>query len=172
MLKLSFPLGFLLAATFVSAARAEDGEKDSKTPKPLTFQTPKGWRAVDADFISLARFQIREKDRIASMTVTALNGDGGGLVANVNRWRAQVGLKPLAEKDALKSLQAIKVDGIAGHVLDLTGPDTDGKSRRILAAVVKKGNQTWFFKLMGPASLVGEQKTAFEEFLKSVRFEK
>ena len=43
---------------------------------------------------------------------------------------------------------------------------------RILATIVTRGNQVWFFKLMGPADVVGNQKAAFEEFLKSVRFRK
>ena len=171
-MKTSLLLGCLLAA-LVFAVRAEDRKKDSSAPKPPTFKTPKGWKAVDPGVITSARFEIGEKDRIASVTVTGLSGEGGGLTANVNRWREQIGLKSLAEKDVLKSLQEIKVDGISGHAVDLTGPDRDGKvTQRILAAVVKRGDQTWFFKLSGPAGLVGEQKAAFEEFLKSVRFEK
>jgi hypothetical protein len=142
-------------------------------PKPPTFQVPKGWRAVEPAPLCLARFQIGEGEQIATMTVVGLTGDGGGLVANVNRWRAQLGLEALAEKDALKFVQAIKVDGISGHTVDMTGPETLGKTTpRILAVMVKQGEQTWFFKLMGPASLIGEQKSAFEGFLKSVRFEK
>jgi hypothetical protein len=173
MSKLSFPLAYLLAATLVFAAPAEDPEKGSPAPKPPSFQAPKGWQVVEAGPVSSARFQIGEGDRIASMTVTGLTRDGGGLAANINRWRAQVGLESLAEQDALKSLRPIKVDSISGHTLDLTGPDVVGKATpRILAAVVKRGDHTWYFKLTGPTSLVGEQKSAFEGFLKSVRFEK
>jgi hypothetical protein len=79
----------------------------------------------------------------------------------------------LAEKDALATTQPIKVDGLPGHSLDLTGPDATGKPpARILVAVVKREEQTWFFKLQGPSDLVATQKSAFDGFLKSVRFEK
>jgi hypothetical protein len=107
------------------------------------------------------------------MTVTGLNGDGGGLPANINRWRAQVGLKSLEEKDSLNSAQPIKVDGVSGHAVDLTGPDIAETVRsRIPLVVVKKGDLTWFFRLAGPAPVVAEQKSAFNGFVKSVRFEK
>jgi hypothetical protein len=173
MSKISCTLACLLVVLLAFAALAQDSEKGSPPPKPPTFQVPRGWQARNAGSTSLARFQIGEGDRIALMTVTGLNGDGGGLVANINRWRAQVGLKSLAEKDALNSAQPIKVDGTSGHALDLNGTDaTDKSARRILVAVVQHGDQTWFFRLAGPSSLVAEQKSAFDGFLKSIRFEK
>jgi hypothetical protein len=155
----------------------EKGLKELKNepppPKSPAFQAPKEWQAVEPGEVTSARFQIGERDRIATMTVTGLKGDGGGLAANISRWRKVVGLEPLAEKDVLTTARPIKVDGISGHSVDLTGPEVTGKpTPRILVAVVKHGNETWFFKLEGPANLVAAQKSAFDGFLKSVRFEK
>jgi hypothetical protein len=162
-----------LATSLGSSSPAEQPGKEPPPPKPPAFQAPKEWQAVEAGFVASARFQIRGGDRIATMTVTGLKGDGGGLATNINRWRTIVGLEPLPEKDALTTAQPIKVDGIPGHSLDLTGPDVTGKpTARILVAVVKQGNQTWFFKLEGPSNLVAAEKSAFDAFLKSVRFEK
>ena len=163
----------LLATTVLSAAWGDDPTKDAPPPKPPAFQIPKGWQELEDGPLASARFQIKEQDRLATVVVLAASGDGGGLAANVNRWRAQVGLEALIEKDALKSLQSIKVDGIPGHSLDLTGPDAPDKmTQRIRAVIVKRGEQTWFFRVMGPASLVGEQVSPFDGFIKSVRFEK
>jgi hypothetical protein len=79
----------------------------------------------------------------------------------------------VAEQDALKALESTKVDGLPGHSLDVTGPDGPGKpTPRIRAVMVRRGEQTWFFKMMGPAGLVGDEGPAFEGFMKSVRFEK
>jgi hypothetical protein len=169
----SFFFVCILATMLGSAARAKDPEKGSPAAKPPTFQVPKGWKSIDAGLISAARFRFGEGDRIGSMTVTGLKGDGGGLAANINRWRAQVGLESLAEKDALATAKPIKVDGISGHSLDLTGPEVTGKKTpRILVVVVKRGDRTWFFKLEGSSSLVASQNSAFDRFLKSVRFQK
>src|SRR5262249_52189486 len=154
----------------VSAARAEE----PPAPKPPTYQVPKEWKAVEpASPLISARFQIGEGERMATVVVTGLQGNAGGLAANVNRWRAQVGLDAVSEEAAVKSLQAIKVDGSAGHVADVTGPDAPDKvPTRIRVVVVTRGEHTWFFKLTGPATLVGEQVPAFDGFIKSIRFEK
>jgi uncharacterized protein (TIGR03067 family) len=134
---------------------------------------PKGWQAVEPGIICSARFQIGEGDRIASVTVTGLKGGGGGLAANINRWRIQLGLDTLPDKDALAAAQSIKVDGLPGHSVDLTGPKVSGKeARRILATVVTRGDLTWYFKLDGPPGLVAGHKPAFDRFLKSVHFER
>jgi hypothetical protein len=62
---------------------------------------------------------------------------------------------------------------MAGHSFDLTGPDAPDKGKqRIRAVIVTRGEQTWFFRLMGPASLVENQMSAFDGFIKSVHFEK
>jgi hypothetical protein len=99
--------------------------------------------------------------------------NGGRLTANVNRWRAQLGLEALSEDDAAKSVRTIKVDGLLAHSVDLTGPMVADKlTQRIQAVIVERGEQTWYFKLMGPASLVEEQGRAFDGFIKSIRFEK
>jgi len=173
MSKMSFILGCFVVTILGLAASAQDSEKGSSSPKPPTFQVPRGWKALDAGSVSSARFQIGEGDRIVLVTITALPGDGGGLSANINRWRAQLGLEALPEKDVLKSVQPIKVVGSPGHSLDLTGPDAGGKpTPRLLAVIVKPGDQTWFFKLTGPSRQVAEQKAAFDGFMKSIRFEK
>jgi hypothetical protein len=171
MSKNLLPLACFLAGTLPSVASAQDAESKAQTPKPPAFQVPKDWLPVKKNMFEAARFQVEKGDRIAAVTVTALppNPD---LVANVNRWRLQLGLEPVAEKDALAALKPIKVDGVAGHFLDLTGPDKGDKTQRIQVVMVQQGQNTWFFKLMGPASLVGEQAPTFEAFIQSVRFEK
>ena len=173
MSRLLLPLAYFLAAMPGYAALSEDRQKDSPSPKPPTYQTPKEWKSVEAGQFLVARYQIGKGDRLASVTVAGLKGDGGGLSPNINRWRGQIGLEALSEKDAMKSLQPLKIDGLPGHMLDITGPEVAGKpTQRILVVVVKRGDHTWFFNLKGQATLVGEQKAAFDGFLKSVRFEK
>jgi hypothetical protein len=63
----------------------------------------------------------------------------------------------------------MNVDGEHGGYVDLTGPESAGASR-ILAVMVQRDGSTWFFKMRGPADLVGRQKNSFEAFVGSVRF--
>lgn len=41
---------------------------------------------------------------------------------------------------------------------------------RMLAAMMPQGDQTWFFKLLGPDEAVAAHETAFRDFLHSIRF--
>ena len=60
----------------------------------------------------------------------------------------------------------------AGDYLDLVGPGTGSeKATRMLAVSLPHDDHTWFFKMIGPAELVGKQKAAFEVFVKSVKFD-
>ena len=43
---------------------------------------------------------------------------------------------------------------------------------RMLAVAVTQPDSTWYFKILGPADLIGRQKPAFEAFMSSVRFQR
>ncbi len=134
---------------------------------PLRYDTPPGWREVP-DANAMLAFEIADGGQTAKATVTPFGGNGGGLLLNVNRWRGQVGLEPINE-DELNKLPTLAVDGIAAPYVDLASPG--GGARRMLGAIAPRTGVTWFFKLMGPGDLVGKQKSAFETFVKSVRFQ-
>ena len=126
-----------------------------------------------ADFgVSHARQLLIAPNGLLISSEDKLTAPAGGLAANLNRWRAQIGLEMLKDEEVVKSAKESKIDGLRGHVIDATGPRKDGKpAQRILGAIVTRGDQVWFFKLMGPAELVGGQKAAFDEFLTSVKFQ-
>ncbi len=100
-----------------------------------------------------------------------LPGAAQGLLANVNRWREQLKLKPVTEEELHKEVKVIQVAGESAASVDLLGPESEGPQRqRILGVVLPRGKRTWFFKMTGPAELVEKQKPAFEAFIKSVQF--
>lgn len=106
----------------------------------------------------------------AEMTAIPLAGAAGGLVPNVNRWRSQIDLEPVDEAQLKREVQPITISGISGQLFDMTGPESAGPKReRILVALVEHGGKTWFFKMKGPVDVVAAQKSAFEEFMKSVQ---
>jgi hypothetical protein len=136
----------------------------------LKYTTPTGWKEVAPNraFGQMAAFRVTDGDRSATVSASQAGGD---LLANVNRWRAQLGLDPLTEDQFRKEAKKLKVDGLSGDYLDLTGRDKDGKPSGTLGVIVRRGGETWFLKMTGPAELVGKQKAAFEAFVKSVKFD-
>jgi hypothetical protein len=150
-----------------SRERPAKGREENATSLPLTFQAPVGWKErAQRDAITLVAYQIPDGNQMAEVTITAA---GGTLEGNVNRWRGQVGLTEVSEQQIRQEARPIEVDRSPGQYVDLTGPEAAG-GLRILAVLVPRGDTTWFFKMRGPADLVGRQKPAFEAFLGTVRF--
>jgi hypothetical protein len=134
----------------------------------LAWTAPAGWEAKATGPMRRGSFAIKgENGAAADLSITAFPGDTGGLLANLNRWRSQVGLPPL-DAAALPA-QVVHVDSGNLHfeVVDFAGT-SGGTSTRILGAILPYKGETWFFKLMGPDVLVAREKPAFLEFLHTV----
>ncbi|MCP3905076.1 MAG: hypothetical protein GY715_15740 [Planctomycetes bacterium] len=131
---------------------------------PVWDRLPEGW-AVDASpkSMSVASITVSGSDQQAALTITPLGGSQD-MLSNVNRWRRQVGLGPLASL-ADDPPRPIEVAGAPGHLINAGGAD-----QRILAVVSVRGGMTWFYKLSGPDPLVSSQLDAFNEFIRSIRF--
>jgi len=139
----------------------------------LRWEAPAGWQAQAADGVRQGSYQVAGADGAkADVSVISFPGDVGGDLANLNRWRGQVQLPPVSEGDLATAFT--RVTGPAGEFLvaDLVGQSSaaaGGRPPRILGAILKQPEQTWFFKLAGDAGLVGAQKPAFLAFLQSVQ---
>jgi hypothetical protein len=138
---------------------------------PVNYKTPQGWKRHPAGQFAVLAFEVNAGGKTAQVTASLLPGTGGGLAANVNRWRKQLDLPPAGEEQVRKDLREIAVAGAKAPYVDLLGPEAGGQRKEILGVVVERGGQTWFFKMTGPAELVTRQKPAFEEFVRSVQFD-
>jgi hypothetical protein len=132
---------------------------------------PAGWQEVPAAQFLLAEYSITGANGAkAEVNVAELSGDGGGVLANVNRWRGQIGLDPVDETGLAKLTTTLDVAGGQATFVDMTGNDMSGQSLRLVAAIVPMGDQTWFYKLMGDGKVVAGQKDAFTQFVKTARY--
>jgi hypothetical protein len=138
-----------------SALPAAQGWNYKKPDGWVEMPHPEARKPVPAEAV----FQAGEGAQTAEVSVTVA---GGALADNLARWAHQVDAPP-PDPDKLPH---IVVAGRESPYVDLAG-----KNGRIVGAIVDHGDRTWFFKMMGPADVVGQQKPAFEEFLKSVRFD-
>jgi hypothetical protein len=134
--------------------------------------TPVGWTEVAPGEMRVASFSIKSQDnKQADVSVVPLPGKAGGDAANVNRWRGQVALPALPADEVRKLAEAVKVGDQPGELYDVSGTNTSsGEPSRILAVIHHREGTAWFFKMTGDPQLVGQQKPAFVEFLKSSQF--
>jgi hypothetical protein len=138
--------------------------------KPV-WTVPAGWQEVPAAQFLLAEYSIGGANGTkAEVNVAELNGNGGGVLANVNRWRGQIGLDPVDETGLAKLTTTTEVTGGQATFVDMTGNDMSGRPIRLVAAIVPMGDQTWFYKLMGDAQVVAGQKDAFTQFVQTARY--
>ena len=135
----------------------------------LSWTAPAGWIAKAPGAMRKGSFTVKGADGAeADLSITAFPGDTGGLLANLNRWRGQLALPPLADNQLDGALEHADANGLHFEIVDFTGT-SKGAPTRIVGAVLSRPGETWFFKLMGPDALVASQKPAFLEFLRSVK---
>ena len=130
------------------------------------WQVPSSWKAAGPKPMRLASFDIPDAAGNGDVSISKLSGNGGGLLANVNRWRGQVGLAPLeAGALAANSKTVAMAGGDSGTWVELVGTE-----KTILGAIVARGEVSWFFKLTAPAPVAAKNRDAFEQFVRSIRF--
>jgi hypothetical protein len=147
-----------------STAGAAAGDKPNWT-------VPTGWQEGPLAQFLVAKYVITGADGAqAAVNVSSLSGDGGGLLPNVNRWRKQLGIEPVTDAD-LANLPAIDATGVKATLVELSGMDgRTGKPARLIGVVLPLGGQTWFYKLMGDATVVVQQKDALIQFVQSAKY--
>jgi len=114
------------------------------TPRPQVLEIPSTWRPVprrQMDPIDvLYKFEAGSG---ADKLQINISTSGGGLLANVNRWRGQPGIlfRPLAEGELLDALEPLQIDEYRGYWVELVGPETQPKVFHENAA--PKAKSTW-----------------------------
>jgi hypothetical protein len=138
----------------------------------IKYAVPEGWRETGPRISERGGISVRiytafdvDESKKAEVTVQVFPAAFGNWSMNVNRWRGDVGLAPLPPGQAAKEKNKLSVAGIDSPYLDL-----EGAQKRSLVVVVTRGQQAWFFKLLGDKDVVSANKNKFESFVKSVQF--
>ena len=132
------------------------------------WTVPEAWQARPPGSMLLASFIASGDQGQAEITISKLPADGGGLLANVNRWRGQLGLGPVTEAQLSGLVSQIEVDAENAPLVDLKGTNArTGQPARMLAVAVPQHGETWFYKMMGEESVVEKERQTFISFVQS-----
>lgn len=133
----------------------------------LQWTLPKGWtESRSGGGMRYATLKPTAPGKI-EVSVTVFPGAAGGEIANVNRWRNQIGLPPVDEATLAKDRRPLK--SAAGQIatFDYT---SDGKDRtRLVAGILSAGGNSWFVKMVGDAGPVAASRAEFVRLLESLR---
>ncbi len=159
-----------VAAPTTAEAAPEPVESATPKAKPkLSYTLPAGWSEAPANAVSLAAFAIKDGAKEAGVNITPLPNLAGREALVVNMWREQAGLAPIEDAELAKTLEPVEIAGKKGQMFEVLGAKEGGAPLRIVTAFYHENGASWFFKLAGDEALVSVQKTAFVEFLKTVR---
>jgi hypothetical protein len=106
--------------------------------------------------------------------ITVLGGPGGGVEANINRWRQQMG-QPALDAKGIAALETIEVLGQEAKLVEAGGNFTDMDGNRkvesagLLGVAVPIQGALLTVKMTGPSDVIAEEKDRFVAFCKSLR---
>lgn len=141
-------------------------EQAAQTAPELTYTVPESWEEFPAQSVRKANFRVSDDSGKAEITVTVFPGDVGGLLANINRWRGQIGLDATDEDGSKDLTRQISISKHGSTLVNLQGPE-----QSILGGILSFHGSTWFFKMQGATGTVASQAEAMEAFLASVQIE-
>ncbi|MBL8828530.1 MAG: hypothetical protein JNM18_16220 [Planctomycetaceae bacterium] len=107
---------------FIKSLQFSAGPGQSKP----TWKLPEGWTQKPGNEFRFATIEIPSDPKPLELTVSALprdpqGEDAGALLANVNRWRDQLRLKPLAPNELATETKQLDVAGEKVTLTDFTG---------------------------------------------------
>ena len=162
---------FVKTIRFVEGAQAEAAPPAAASREPAAVEpttsefkwaVPDGWQPLAPGQMQAAKFSVPGQNGTkAEVAVSIFPSESGGTLANVNRWRQQLGLAAIEEaalKDCVTPLDAPP---------DALLVDLANEQRRMLGAIVPRDGRWWFYKMMGDAPAVAAARESFVAFAKS-----
>ena len=142
---------------------------DTSTTGELKWALPKGWTETRSGGMRYATIKPTAPGKI-DVSVTVFPGTAGGEVANVNRWRNQIGLPPVDEAALAKDRKTLQSPAGGLTMFDYT---SDGQVKtRLVAAILFAGGNSWFVKMVGDAGPVAASRADFVRLLESLSLAK
>nr|MDQ3624468.1 hypothetical protein [Verrucomicrobiota bacterium] len=160
---LEFLKSIRMTAPAPSAAPAETASAPAPGAAEFKWQVPPGWKTVTPGQMQAAKFAVPARGNAgAEVSVSVFPSDTGGTLANVNRWRGQLGLGPVDES-GLAPLAA-PLDPSLPNAVIVT---LSNEPRHLLGAIVPRDGRWWFYKMLGDGAAVTAERDAFLSFAKS-----
>lgn len=149
-------------AAMPRAPRQVAQNDDAGKPAIPEYDQPEGWVKQPPGKFAVIVLEASDETSKVGITVTPARGSR---LDNVNRWRGQLGLNPLTEKELDTSAKKVTVGKQTGEQFEMSN-----ETKMIFGVIVEVQGQTWFVKLDGDPKLAERERPRFEAFLKSLRW--
>lgn len=152
----------------VSAMTVSSGDAVD-TGLPFTWVLPAGWEEGKQSSMRLASYNVPLGDEIGDFSLVQLGGVAGGVMANINRWRGQIGLSDATPQEIAGSSHMHSTQQ-GGEYLHVTLINDENPDNAIIAGIFERPGFTLFAKLTASKGGVEEAQSSFEAFCNSVVF--
>lgn len=146
-----------------TGAPPEQAEAAAPSEQPWT--TPESWsESPDVPSMRLATLVIDDESGPVEVAISRFAGDVGGMLANVNRWRGQVGLPPVGQAELDGLLERFESPGFEGALLHI-----EGERQHMLVASIYEtaADRTWFVRVLEEPEIAERVKDEVFEFARS-----
>lgn len=138
----------------------QPAQADSPGPSDPRFPwaAPEGWVLDETPRqMRIATYMAPTDSGQQEIAVTRFGGRVGGELANINRWRGQMGLAPIGETQLDDTIERFAAEGFDGYQLRI-----ESAQGVMLAAAVYDGSidQTWFVRATLPNTSIADQLEA------------
>ena len=132
----------------------------------ISYTVPNGWEELAPSGIRKANLKVTDANGSAELTVLVFPGDVGGRLANINRWRGQIGLPAATPEELPAFTEGYTISQHRGLYVRL-----EGAQQSILGGLLPFHGNTWFFKLLGDNGTVLSHEADMKAFLDSVQLQ-
>tara|TARA_B100000029_G_scaffold513266_1_gene612248 strand:+ start:1637 stop:2185 length:549 start_codon:yes stop_codon:yes gene_type:complete len=134
----------------------------------FSWDSPDLWIKGEPSSMRVGSYKVPFSEGMGDLSITHFPGDGGGLEANINRWRGQVNLLPLSLDEIV---------GMAIYGQSDIGPykifkiiNENNPSSAFLCSIIEAKNSTIFVKLNIPLKGVYELENDFKNFSSTFKY--
>ena len=149
----------------VSINRSSSEDINKKTP--FSWDIPAKWNESNKSSMRLASFSASYIDGLADISITSFSGQGGGILANVNRWRKQLGLNP-APLNQINNSIVIKKSELGNYKLIKIINEKEPSSA-FLCSIIEIKNSTVFVKMNASVNGIDQLEEEFIAFCSSFK---
>ena len=134
---------------------------------PFSWNVPESWDEKNKSSMRLASFSASYVGGLADISITSFSGQGGGILANVNRWRRQLGLNPSSLNQINNSI-VIKKSGLGNYKL-IKIINEQEPSSAFLCSIIQVKNSTVFVKMNASVHGIAQLQEEFIAFCSSFK---
>ncbi len=139
-------------------------EQEPAAAGPWTV--PERWVTVPGERpMRLATFEIPDEAGPIEVAVTQFPGRVGGELANINRWRGQMGLPAAAEAELEDLVDRFEAPGYDAYIARIAGAEAHMLAVGVYEAAA---DRTWFVRATAPAGAIDRVEPEMTAFARSI----